>query len=64
LVIAPSIDCHFQSSPFRSSYSKSAIIQMFAKKFFFTSAWKYRCSELPDPNAFGAAFHWQPVRRT
>ena len=27
-------------------------------------SWKYRCKVLPDPNSRGAAFHWQPVRRT
>jgi hypothetical protein len=57
LVIAPSIDCHFQSKPTRSSYSNNAIAHSSSKNFFFTNAWKYRCSELPEPNALGTAFH-------
>jgi hypothetical protein len=62
--MAPSIACHVHSRPTRSSYSSKAIAHSRANTPRLTSAWKYRCSELPDPNARGTAFHWQPVRRT
>lgn len=60
----PSRLCHSQSMPTLASYSCRAACHNWRNTPRFCHRWKYRCRLLPDPNSGGAAFHWQPVRRT
>jgi len=62
--IAPSMLCHDQEIPSRSSYSASPKRHIARKTPCRFQAKKYLWTELALPNSLGNAFHWQPVRRT
>ena len=56
LVIAPSMLCHFQSMPFRSSYSVKASSRA-PRAAQFHPFLEIRMDRMPEPNCLGIAFH-------
>lgn len=62
--VALSKVCHFQSIPFRSSYSSKHTFHMLPKIPLSTHAWKWRWAVEPEQYSRGIIFHWQPVRKT
>jgi len=63
--IAPSMLCHAQATPSRSSYSANPFRHRRTKTPLRFQSRKYLWIELALPNrSSGSAFHWHPVRNT
>jgi hypothetical protein len=59
-----SSDCHFQSIPWKRSYSSRQSFQSLEKIPALFHFWKCTWAAEPEPYSRGSIFHWHPVLRT
>jgi len=63
-IVTLSSDCHFQSMPFKQSYSSRQSLQSLEKVPALVHFWKCSWAAEPERYSRGSIFHWHPVLST